>query len=920
MKKYLHNRLLSAVIAFMASLSAFADVTINATNFPDDLFRSYVKNVDTNGDGVLSTAEIAAVTEAAAKTEPIYTSGKAVKVSDANILDLTGLKYFTNLEVVNIREAALNNNPTIDLSGLKKLKKFTYYNNMTTAGKDITVNLNNCTALEDVYLDRIKNAISVSLTGCNALKNYSYVNSQNGESYHKVVSNSPVLELVTITSNYYLSSVTVECPYAKALTITGNGNGPKTSDIIIDKCTAVEELDLSNNYLTIMPITVANFPNLYKFNISGNDIATVYINNAKRLLSPSHTDVYLGNRRNSGNVNAIMTATQQANFLASDSKNVRVTTHVLSGEGGTDDTGGTSDDTPDTTAPTISSKSLTLTPSLYEITVKWNPATDNKSAQTALKYNVYVTNSSTNLTTAIANGYAVSSDITGTTSTMSATVSKFTSTSSTQSSITQNTTYYINVEVCDEAGNKSVYTAGSVTTLPYSYNFWVGGVRVTEANKNDILGDGKVTYNSGANRFEFMDGANIVAPTTGSTSKENSAFYAAYNTTVLITGDVKMTASSTEPAFTVLNGYDVTFTTYGGKEDVASLTITSDYGTAVKLTGASDLTFKMMNVDIKGAEYGIYAAANSTLTLNNMDFSVTGASNTAPMYGFSSITLDGTELSSPTGLTYDTSSLYYKKGTSLYSGTIVFEPEYYNITVAGRKVNSRSKNYILGGSDKSVTYNPTTNILTLDHATISATGESVSGISSSKSGLTIKLVGTNNVSSEESTGLRLTAKATIEGTSASSSTLNVTSPTSIIGVMFCNTTIKNCSLTANTHISAMKFDSHGAVSLTSVTVDNANISAKGMRGMSSLTLTGCGIAEPSGANFNAETGEICYAGTTTRVSDGVKILVGATGIEDTEAVEASADDNAKIYDLRGIEVDSSYKGFVIKNGRKYVQK
>ena len=47
--------------------AAFADVTIDETNFPDENFRNYVLsadvNIDKNQDGVLSDEEIAETTE-----------------------------------------------------------------------------------------------------------------------------------------------------------------------------------------------------------------------------------------------------------------------------------------------------------------------------------------------------------------------------------------------------------------------------------------------------------------------------------------------------------------------------------------------------------------------------------------------------------------------------------------------------------------------------------------------------------------------------------------------------------------------------------------------------------------------------------------------------------------------------------------
>ena len=48
----------------------------------------------------------------------------------------------------------------------------------------------------------------------------------------------------------------------------------------------------------------------------------------------------------------------------------------------------------------------------------------------------------------------------------------------------------------------------------------------------------------------------------------------------------------------------------------------------------------------------------------------------------------------------------------------------------------------------------------------------------------------------------------------------------------------------------------------------------------------------------------------------------ATGTETGISTVKSANDNPTgiIYNMQGLQVDSSYRGIVIKNGRKYMQK
>ncbi len=71
--------------AYAAEDTVNENVAINETNFPDENFRQYVADVfDTDGDGVLSAAEIIDVTE--------------IHVSKKNISELTGIEYFSSLK------------------------------------------------------------------------------------------------------------------------------------------------------------------------------------------------------------------------------------------------------------------------------------------------------------------------------------------------------------------------------------------------------------------------------------------------------------------------------------------------------------------------------------------------------------------------------------------------------------------------------------------------------------------------------------------------------------------------------------------------------------------------------------------------------------------------------------------------------
>jgi Leucine-rich repeat (LRR) protein len=104
MKKYF--TLLIALVAM--AMSAQAQVAINSTNFPDANFRAWLldaKNISGYGaDGQLTTAEIESI--------------KEMFITGLEISDLTGIGYFTALEVL---ECGYNPITTLDLSNNTKL-------------------------------------------------------------------------------------------------------------------------------------------------------------------------------------------------------------------------------------------------------------------------------------------------------------------------------------------------------------------------------------------------------------------------------------------------------------------------------------------------------------------------------------------------------------------------------------------------------------------------------------------------------------------------------------------------------------------------------------------------------------------------------------------------------------------------------
>ncbi|MBS7575929.1 MULTISPECIES: LPXTG cell wall anchor domain-containing protein [unclassified Enterococcus] len=86
--------------------SAYADVTVDSAQFPDDNFRNYISlYIDTDQNGILSESEISGVT--------------AITVSSQNISSLKGINLFTNIHTLF---AENNSIISLDLTGLVNLQ------------------------------------------------------------------------------------------------------------------------------------------------------------------------------------------------------------------------------------------------------------------------------------------------------------------------------------------------------------------------------------------------------------------------------------------------------------------------------------------------------------------------------------------------------------------------------------------------------------------------------------------------------------------------------------------------------------------------------------------------------------------------------------------------------------------------------
>ncbi|MBQ7219807.1 MAG: leucine-rich repeat domain-containing protein [Synergistaceae bacterium] len=134
---------LMCLLAFALCSPVYGEVVIDASAFPDETFREYVRSFDIDGDGVLSNSEIASV--------KVITAGGYISVSYEhnaqgtlipvyenryNIRTLKGIEYFTGLQIL---DCSFNQLETLDVSSFPNLQYLNCANN-SISSLDISKN------------------------------------------------------------------------------------------------------------------------------------------------------------------------------------------------------------------------------------------------------------------------------------------------------------------------------------------------------------------------------------------------------------------------------------------------------------------------------------------------------------------------------------------------------------------------------------------------------------------------------------------------------------------------------------------------------------------------------------------------------------------------------------------------------------
>ena len=178
----------------------------------------------------------------------------------------------------------------------------------------------------------------------------------------------------------------------------------------------------------------------------------------------------------------------------------------------------------------------------------------------------------------------------------------------------------------------------------------------------------------------------------------------------------------------------------------------------------------------------------------------------------------------------------------------------YKLRIAGVQVTSAncSDLSVISGVSGTVKYDPTTKVLTLDGATINSS--TITAINSDIDGLTVKVIGTNNLTGT----MTFFTTATITG----GGTLNAKSNTDCaIFVNKTNLTIDGCTVNAK---GTRGIAGELSLSGNTLIIKNSTVTAEGTDGsidaFNVLTLDGCAITQPAGAAFDASLHAVALGG------------------------------------------------------------
>jgi len=367
------------------------------------------------------------------------------------------------------------------------------------------------------------------------------------------------------------------------------------------------------------------------------------------------------------------------------------------------------------------------------------------------------------------------------------------------------------------------------------YALTIAGTKVTSANCNDLS---KINGVSGTVKYDpttkVLTLQNAVIKSTGKNEGIDSKIG---GLTISVTG----TNSITADGFSALRT-DQTHTTItgGGK-----LVLSGEYF-GLYAMWKSSVTIEDCEIECDGS-FGTNND-NAEITINNSTITAKSKKSYETMRGIQKLTLNGCAITEPEGAVYDPKLGGIALNGQLVKDKVVIKADpitEYDLAVSGVKLTSANYKDISKfiGVSGTVTFDPENKVLTLQNATINAEG--YNAIMSNIEGLTVKVVGNNDLNSKYAT-VSFVAPMTITG----GGTINVKSEGDCaIYANGTDLTVENCTVNVKSGAYAIAGNSGTREKFT---IKNATVTAEGIGNgsicdLAELIMVGCKITQPAGA-------------------------------------------------------------------------
>lgn len=413
--------------------------------------------------------------------------------------------------------------------------------------------------------------------------------------------------------------------------------------------------------------------------------------------------------------------------------------------------------------------------------------------------------------------------------------------------------YHFN-QTCDVWNNKAYYTPQGKKTdfvsVRPGYGICINERDVTSANKNDVLGDGKVSYNP------YTKTLNINSVNYKSVA---SPLYVFTPITINLAGANTLTTTSYVAALNLFA--NTTITGSNGATLAANNEIDYEGHAGIQVT-QSALTIKDCEVSVycpngsgvKG-QWSISSTTlpgTSTLAINNASLAINNSNKYNSIDNLKNLTLTDCYYERPTTATFDSSLGYVKNGTASVKGNLEIRKGY-GIIVGGTRVTKDNANNIKTG----ISYDASTKTLKFNNGKVSTDSY---GIVAYKD-LNIYVSGTDNaIASSKQHGILAYGDVNITGPGKDMSSMFINAYGQNCAGIYMNASgskfnVKNTTLSSR----ASSASSYGIVgSKSAATIQDAEVTAYGTSAsifaFNSLSMVGVDILAPANAVFTPGTG------------------------------------------------------------------